>query len=141
MKINIKIKSIFLGILGSFVGAFPNLIIKLLLVNLLVYKLKWLWLIDDLFSITLLDQSITVTPIGLLSYIGFVSFSGSFFEPLFPIVGGALFGLAAMYIGYTNSRESSHLDIERWKGWFWWSFFGGMLFNFIFIFYYPVIAS
>ncbi len=138
MKINIKIKSMFSGILGSFVGAFPNLIIKLLLVNLLVYKLKWLWLIDDLFSITLLDQSITVTPIGLLSYIGF---GGSFFEPLFPIVGGALFGLAAMYIGYTNSRGSSHLDIERWKGWFWWSFFGGMLFNFIFIFYYPVIAS
>lgn len=139
MKINIKTKSMLSGILGSFVGAFPNAIGKLLIINLLVYKLKWLWLIDDLFSITVLDESIAVTPIGLLFYIGL---GGSFFAALIPLVaGGALFGFIGMYIGYTNSRGSTHLDIEQWKGWFWWSFFGGMLFNFIFMFYYPVLAS
>ncbi|MFN8398466.1 MAG: hypothetical protein U0X74_00515 [Anaerolineales bacterium] len=140
MKINIKIKSIFLGILGSFVGAFPNMLIKLLLMFLVVYPLNWEWLIDDLFSITLLGESITVTPIGVVSYISFVG-GGSFFELLFPIAGGALFGLIGMYIGYTNLRGSTRLDIEQWKGWSWWSFFGGMLFNFIFMFYFPVVAS
>jgi hypothetical protein len=66
------------------------MLIKLLLMFLVVYPLNWEWLIDDLFSITLLGESITVTPIGVVSYISFVG-GGSFFELLFPIAPNCFF--------------------------------------------------
>jgi len=135
MKINIKMRRAFLGIIGSFVGAFPNFFIKFFSITVL----GWFLPIDKFFEISIFGDSIIVTPIGFISVIGI---GGSFWGVVFPlVVVGALFGSIGAYIGFINSFESGYLDFDQWKGSLWWSFFGGMVSNLIFITYIPMVAS
>ena len=139
MKNNLKIKGILAGILGSFVGAIPNMFLKYFLVIWIVSTLGWRWVTDDLFQLPLLWDTLIITPVGCVSIIGF---GGSLLTSLFLIMsGGALFGLLGMYISFINSRESSYIEIKDWKGSYWLSFWAGMLYNLVFIFYVPVFAS
>ena len=86
MKINIKMRRAFLGIIGSFIGAFPNFFIKFFSITVL----GWFLPIDKFFEISIFGDSIIVTPIGFISVIGI---GGSFWGVVFPlVVVGALFG-------------------------------------------------
>jgi hypothetical protein len=91
------------------------------------------------FEFEIFGNSIMVTPIGFISIIGI---GGSFWGVVFPLVlVGALFGIISAYIGFINSFESGYIDFDQWKGSLWWSFFGGMISNLIFITYIPMLAS
>ena len=138
MKINIKMKGAFLGIIGSFVGVFPNFFIKIFSITMFGWFLPPS-LMNKSFEFEIFGDSIMVSPIGFISVIGF---GGSFWGVVFPLVlVGALFGIISAYIGFINSFESGYIDFDQWKGSLWWSFFGGMISNLIFITYIPMLAS
>ena len=137
MKITIKMKRAFLGIIGSFVGVFLNLLKIFFIITFRGYLPSSLT--NRFFEFKIFGDSIMVTPIGFISIIGF---GGSFWGVVFPLVlVGALFGIISAYIGFINSFESGYMDFDQWKGSPWWSFFGGMISNLIFITYVPVLAS
>ena len=130
----VKIKGISFGIIGALVGIIPNLFLK---------SLPIIFFSDTFnlhsFDISIFGSSLEVTNFGIESVLGYGS---SFWEIVFPLViGGGLFGLIGTHLNYINSLGNSSLDMKKGKGLFWWSFFAGMLFNLIFIFYIPVIAS
>ena len=130
----VKIKGISFGIIGALVGIIPNLFLK---------SLPIIFFPDTFnlhsFDISIFGSSLEVTNFGIESVLGYGSSFSGIVSPLF--VGGVLFGLIGAHLGCTNSPKNSSLDMEERKISFWWSFFGGMLFNLIFIFYIPVIAS
>ena len=128
--INLKLngKGMLFGILGSLAGAIPNIILKTLLVfsgfgqaciNLFYFEIGF---------------EFGITPCGILSNVAI----GSFWETFFPIIlGGALFGLIGMRMGYRNAQKRGYdLGLENWEDSFRWSFGGGVLFDLIFIFMY-----
>lgn len=118
-------KGMLFGIVGAIIGAFPNVFLKTYLAfsdfgwsfcNSFVLKIGW---------------GLAITPCGIVSFV-----VSPLWEPLFLIIiGGALFGLIGMRLGYKNAQKPGHTSgLEDWRGSFWWSFFGGVLYDLIFMF-------
>ena len=113
------------GIIGALIGGIPNSVLKTFIAfsdfgeicfNSFKVELGW---------------DLAITPCGIFSR-AFWSLFGTFVPT---ILGGALFGLVGMQIGYKRAKKrGDSLSKENWKDSFWWSFAGGVLFDLIFIF-------
>jgi hypothetical protein len=113
------------GIIGALIGAIPNIVLK----SLIAFS-DFGEICFNSFKIDI-GWKLAITPCGIFTFAGF-SLWGTFVPT---IVGGALFGLVGMQIGYKKAeRRGYNLGKENWRGSFWWSFVGGILFDLIFIF-------
>ena len=123
----VKIKGISFGIIGALVGIIPNLFLK----SVPIIFFSDIFNLHS-FDIPIFGYSLEATNFGIESVLGYGS---SFGEIVYPLIGGGiLFGIIGTHLDYINSLKNSSLDMEKKKESFWWSFFGGMLFNLIFIF-------
>ena len=118
-------KGILFGVIGSLIGIIPNAILKTLLIDTFIgdfcfdytfFKIGW-------------DTNIGFSPCGIMSLP--MSLMGLLTTLMLFILGGALFGLIGYIIAEKQGRS---LGKENWRGLFWWSFVGGILFDLIFMF-------
>lgn len=141
-NLSLNSKGILFGIIGSLVGIFPNAVLKNFLHE---SHIAGSCLELPFFAIGRYEDILitpcgifTVIPLGLF-YIPFV-LPAMFMTLMVIILGGALFGFIGMKIGYNKAEKNGYnLGKENWRGSFWWSFVGGILFDLIFIFtvFYP----
>lgn len=123
-KTVLLIKRIAFGILGAYIGSMPNIYLKsfpLALFGILGTE-------SILFYTSILGLDIGLTIFGFVAGYGL--------EIYLYLIGGAIAGYAGAYFNYLNSYKSSYIEFEEWKETsFWASFFGGFVFNLVFIVY------
>ena len=126
-------KGILFGILGAIAGILPNLFLKSLPV---IFSSDKLFI--NHFQLPILR--LEMTNFGFVTILGYGSTLTGIVFPL--VLGGGLFGLIISSLASSNSSDDTSPEPkQKTKGLLWWSFIGGILFNLIFIFYVPMLAS
>jgi len=123
------VKGILFGVIGSLVGIIPNAILKTLLIDTFIGDFCF----DYTFFTIEQGINIGISPCGIMP--APMSIMGLLVTLMAIILGGALFGLVFVVISRKTAEKRGH-DVSNgnWKGSFWWSFIGGVLFDLFFMF-------